>query len=858
MVRKLEAEKAVQDGGSVEGPCLAIRDQTRSVHHSEAREAKMRKIIVTCAWVVVGIWPAGRAQALTITGRVVDSKARPVADAEVAVCERYGVGVTEQDARAISPVVRTDAQGRFAFDLDAALDSSVDRQRDIFVVTRKAGLAYAWEWLNASINTVVREDFPLVLEPVCPLEGRVVDANGSPVAGAEVQATPVNTWGFGAFGIVDTWPVLGPREWFTVATGPEGRFRFEGLAADGTAGLRVRAPGWGSVYAFRRHRMSSFGFDAGLSDVRLSLPREGDIKGLVRDSQGRPVSGVELLIRSGRERNDVTNLYVARRTQSDQTGTFGFKGIPEGLQCIEVRAPEYGPDLWVAKHTKVSVKAGSVAEAVVRVTQGGTLEVTVLDDRTRCPVPGAQLDVVAEDWRESRPVIADAQGLTTMRVPAGTYLVCVGGDGFFPWESTEQVAEGEILRYGATVRPPPRVGGRVLNPGGQPAAGAEVSIHAGDHTITDHDGRFSGTFDQRSVGRDVTIVAQDPVHGLASVLLRGSSSDSAELQLRPAWTVTGKIADPNGMAISAARVALYLSANGLSIRCARALTGPDGRFEMKAIPPVQADLHYRIAVTAADFGPKEFARINPEGRPGTAVDIGTIELPRADQTLSGIVVDAKGAPAPGVFVGAHGLPKQVDQPNRVAVTDEHGQFRLTRECRGMISLQAGFGSDSDPTGEGHVWVQVPTQYVKIILGKNVVYEPKVSLQGCILPSMAELFAGLPPAANGDTSTLLCLVDIEQRPSRQCLVDLSKKTGVLSGKGVTPVILQVSSVNLRQYQDWLKANEIDMPIHIAAADFASKKSAWGVKALPWLILADRDRVVKAEGFPASEIERVVSK
>ncbi len=38
----------------------------------------------------------------------------------------------------------------------------------------------------------------------------------------------------------------------------------------------------------------------------------------------------------------------------------------------------------------------------------------------------------------------------------------------------------------------------------------------------------------------------------------------------------------------------------------------------------------------------------------------------------------------------------------------------------------------------------------------------------------------------------------------------------------------------------------VPIHTAEGDFEAKKAQWGVKALPWLILADRQHAVRQEG------------
>jgi hypothetical protein len=48
-----------------------------------------------------------------------------------------------------------------------------------------------------------------------------------------------------------------------------------------------------------------------------------------------------------------------------------------------------------------------------------------------------------------------------------------------------------------------------------------------------------------------------------------------------------------------------------------------------------------------------------------------------------------------------------------------------------------------------------------------------------------------------------------------------------------------------------------PIQVVEGDFESKRAAWGVKALPWLILTDKGHVVRAEGFSPAEVDGLVA-
>ena len=46
---------------------------------------------------------------------------------------------------------------------------------------------------------------------------------------------------------------------------------------------------------------------------------------------------------------------------------------------------------------------------------------------------------------------------------------------------------------------------------------------------------------------------------------------------------------------------------------------------------------------------------------------------------------------------------------------------------------------------------------------------------------------------------------------------------------------------------------ESPVGQVRQDVEKVKLAWGVQSLPWLILTDRDHVVRAEGFPVDELE-----
>ena len=233
---------------------------------------------------VCGINRAQEGQKLEITGHIVDSLARPVEGAEVAVYEReYRNG--DYYAKVIAPIGRTHEDGRFK------LQAIVSSQYNTFVVARKDGLALAWDGLNYSSNTKGKGCFLLVLEKVCTVTGVVLDHTGKAVPGAKVQALPKTSY----ISRLSQRPLFGPVKWFTTVTDDRGAFCFNQFAADVSTDFWIRAPTLNCTYKFTTHYQNCCGFEVWRPNIRLTLPQEGDIKGHVIEVEtGTPVGGVIL------------------------------------------------------------------------------------------------------------------------------------------------------------------------------------------------------------------------------------------------------------------------------------------------------------------------------------------------------------------------------------------------------------------------------------------------------------------------------------------------------------------------------------------------------------------------------------
>ena len=82
-----------------------------------------------------------------------------------------------------------------------------------------------------------------------------------------------------------------------------------------------------------------------------------------------------------------------------------------------------------------------------------------------------------------------------------------------------------------------------------------------------------------------------------------------------------------------------------------------------------------------------------------------------------------------------------------------------------------------------------------------------SLMGKPLPTLRQLGINLLKNDLKDRRILVCLWDMNQRPSRNCITRLAKQAKELNQEGVTPIGIQVSKVEKNALDNWVKKNDI---------------------------------------------------
>jgi protocatechuate 3,4-dioxygenase beta subunit len=210
-------------------------------------------------------------------------------------------------------------------------------------------------------------------------------------------------------------------------SGPDGRFQLELDPGGYRIGARVREGGLGPV------EITLDVGGSGVSDVKLAVPKGLAIAGRVTDTSGRPVGGV-MLMASSSEPN------AGGWGESLADGTFSLGGLKAGSFTVtaSTQAGQFG--------FLPTVEAGTKGATVV-VRQGGTLDVTVVGPDGE-PISGSWPSVTRVDGvlirgigRTLRPT--DAQGITTMSVPAGQLVIAAQKGGVGGGASDVTVAPGD-------------------------------------------------------------------------------------------------------------------------------------------------------------------------------------------------------------------------------------------------------------------------------------------------------------------------------------------------------------------------------------------------------------------------------
>ena len=283
------------------------------------------------------------------------------------------------------------------------------------------------------------DDLRLVMPAVGQLEGRVIDQNGNSIAGAELNARPLEGGGYHGS---------------TARSGDEGRFRMDDVRVGmnrvtaSTArwgGTMLRAPGTSDNDVQGREVEILAGR---VTEVELVVEsRDGVIRGRVTDESGGPVADAFVEAERMSDRAGASSMRTKRSLRwswnrepvlTDQDGNFELRELPEGR--FVVRAYRKGGGEAIAE----AVALGDSVELVIEST--GSLAGTARLDGGAAP-ERFTVTVInrAQSLRRSDSFFRTSGAWTLSELPPGNYEITAQAATATGSLAAVELAEGQTL-----------------------------------------------------------------------------------------------------------------------------------------------------------------------------------------------------------------------------------------------------------------------------------------------------------------------------------------------------------------------------------------------------------------------------
>jgi hypothetical protein len=643
--------------------------------------------------------------------KVVDARGQPVAGA---VVERYRT--------ALSPVPwrgSWELAGRSTTDSDGAVVFTATNGTGLVLIAAKPGFSIGWASPGPFSDP---EDDSLTITVTSPasVSGRVLDSAQKPVPGAAV-------WVRAAFWTPEAnqaaLTLIGSelgRRYLSARTGPDGKFRIDGLPEGTKLDLAVAKAGLAPDQppgSLRYLAPSGLSFDAGQSNIVLTLKPAGAIAGrVVREESGAPVAGARVAVVPG-----VMDTGASASAVTGPDGAFRLEDLGAGECILEAQVGTNQPPELIGETVTVAVEAGATNRDVkLAVGPGGVLEVTVRDQAGDRPLKGASVQVGNQQGVMQSAAPSD-KGLARFRLPPGQYPVSVYTKSERPSFAHESATVERDQTNALAITMPEtseiRITGTVLDPEGKPAPRIAVTSFpsGGRERKTDVQGHFtvtinSGQFGGRQ-GAQHVLVARDFEHNLAAALEVEEDATNATLRLQPGLTLAGRITDIASKPITNAEVTLMFHTDRMARTFDKPVHGDaQGRFEIAVLPPGR---RYTITASAKGFGQDSRSLEDSDTDTSTRrVELEPFQLAVADQRIAGVVLGEKDKPAPGVTIYSFG-PKQ---PRVNGRTDAQGRFSFDHVCAGPINLSAN--DMRQPGRSGNTIAQGGDTNITIRLGEQ--------------------------------------------------------------------------------------------------------------------------------------------
>ncbi|WP_394839528.1 carboxypeptidase regulatory-like domain-containing protein [Pendulispora rubella] len=448
------------------------------------------------------------------------------------------------------------------------------------------------------------------------------------------------------------------------------------------------------------------------------LPR-GSVSGRVTDTATKPIAGAQVCAFASSDRLVSIDKRVPRCVTTGADGRYRIEDLLVASYEVTASATNYQPARWVNPEKTgraLTLASGEARENVDLVLTAGGVEVRGrVQDIGGGPVVGALVTVLSTEQAMFGPggaanavAQSDGKGEWQVWVAPGRIAAQVTAEGYADG-SKDGIAPGQFIEISLT--PESVLQGRVVEAGTDtPVAGARVAASGdsmgfgpgggGEHTaLTDAEGRFR--IARLEPGRYKPDAKTPHRWGTAreSVLLGvGETSGEVLIEAHPAATVSGRISFRDGKdGKGCAQGAVNLSEKGKSeFRWAKA--DDEGKVRVEGMLPGT----YQVEVWCKDAALEE--KYEPVTLADKDVD-GLVWKVNGGLSLSGVVVDAKGAPVAGVTLfartrGGDGRDPRSRTGWGNTESEKDGTFRIRGLLAGTYSVDVrreGIASPKEPT-----------------------------------------------------------------------------------------------------------------------------------------------------------------
>ena len=549
------------------------------------------------------------------------------------------------------------------------------------------------------------------------------------------------------------------------------------------------------------------------------------------------------------------------RTNTLTPGQFEIPALPPGRKYgVIVSAPGYGQKQLF--NFDVSTDAGRQELDPVELKPANLkLSGQVLDADDN-PISGA----VVRSSGEGQPNVSvrtDRNGRFAFEhVCEGTVRLSANYQQIYGNITAEGGDMNVVLRLGQTFSsssgaPMHKLKGTVTDADGKPAAGAQLAVFPNNGTRwvkTGQNGEYNLNWSLQSwqmQNGGAQLVCLDKARNLAGMEDLSEDDTNLNVQLKPALAFSGQVKNSDGGPLPSAKITFWIkSGNSFDFldQETAIVVNAEGRFEIKCLPP---EGQYMIAASASGFG-KHQQQLSPDSETNR-VELETFVLHRADRVIAGQVLKEDEKPASGVSVQLNGD----DQPDGNMTTDSKGRFHF-QVCDGQVRL---FAYSQNGSGSAQTTVEAGDTNIVINLSSSsgsVRQTPsRAPLKGSPLPDLTTVNLAADAAPAGQP-VLLCLFDAGQRPSRHVVGQLNEQAGTLRQKNVCVLGVQAAITGDDVFNNWKTASPVSFPVGRLTEKSAKSKWASDVPALPWLLLADSNHRIVAEGFSLDELDAQIQK